>query len=1125
MDFVVGLDISTERLEYFHGEMRHHLLQMKEAYNSLNDVTGTQKTRIGNQLNKFIQSFKDESKYQERFVVSVGDNPDLSNFDETYLRYHICNLNDNLPFAYTVPKTAVIYFVESSQSSTSFSKSHLTPNGISKFLKRNFIFKEIDEIHVQSPSLSNNEDINIFLSSSATQLRQRGEGNKALENEGKRMSEEAKEFALKDAAKDEINNRRKRSACALRQRDVELVEDSVEITDAGIKFKVYEMNNHRQIHEITDDISLSTKALSKRQNILLSKIHLGLGVHSVLANFFGALHYFQTGDNARGGFLFFTKIDYKLAESTAGRIVNTYLQQSAKKIASTLFKDDTMVEKAVSKIDLLIRSVPIVGIAFDIYFIEEDIVNLVENQDRDLVPLYVIDIFLDSVISLLSFDPLLEPVVLALSMVRMVFDDVYIDILEEWKRVKGKGVLRHLLAVIFGIVEGLGDFVTLGFVRQMRELNLQEQTYMEFLNNLSTVENYFQFDLNAGEDHMFGGLVTVRLFDNDTFEIEIEAVPTISGLTVIKKSFNGKIRDVILGIGQSTDLANYGMTSAKIFIFPVKDYHTFEFKPTPVPAFGQYFGNMYNNTFAAIRGYHLRTQDQQCHDLIILSNVSINLDNISYFISGKDDGGRGQDSYFIPWYGGFTNITNFADDNALDSLFLNISYDAVQCVRNNDDLHIHYCGKRTVAVQHWSASTARTYHQHLRIITNDGVTIEPISNETETNGVKCYPTEIDLSHKTKDNNVDLSLSNFQHVTTVVGSNVSDIITGNDNGNILSGGVGAETLKGGEGEDVYVISSGEGCDIINITSKERSTKRIIFNVVCKNIEVKLISSIKVKVVDSTDPLKTCFSIVDVNTFSNQPSVSIITIDNIIFEIKYNEDSGIVEKVPLILDFSKSQENVSINLLTPEYGNIQMSERDKDNVITIMDSTYSDHIIANNKDNFLSCSGGDPDYLEGRGGHDLYVIQKTCSKALISNYDPFEKLDKVIVKSDYKLLRIEIDSKDSVVIRSKESAMMIVLLNWFVNSTYQHLVVETEDGVTCTVPTSKDEVMTNMNLLPVEMRFTEQSCKNEFHTTLYLNDNPFKNVQKVVARPKSCIVSVIGNALGNHIDLGPTSVTER
>ncbi|KAL3847704.1 hypothetical protein ACJMK2_018601 [Sinanodonta woodiana] len=176
MDFVVGIDISTERLEFFHGEMRHHLLQMKEAYNSLNDVTGTQKTRIGNQLNKFNQSFKDESKYQERFVVSVGDNSDLSNVDETYLRYHVGNLNDNLPFAYTVPKTAVIYFVESSQSSTSFSKSHLTPNGISKFLKRNFIFKEIDEIHVQSPSLSNNEDIHIFLSSLATQLRQRGEG-------------------------------------------------------------------------------------------------------------------------------------------------------------------------------------------------------------------------------------------------------------------------------------------------------------------------------------------------------------------------------------------------------------------------------------------------------------------------------------------------------------------------------------------------------------------------------------------------------------------------------------------------------------------------------------------------------------------------------------------------------------------------------------------------------------------------------------------------------------------------------------------------------------------------------------------------------------------------------------
>ncbi|KAL3847761.1 hypothetical protein ACJMK2_018655 [Sinanodonta woodiana] len=278
----------------------------------------------------------------------------------------------------------------------------------------------------------------------------------------------------------------------------------------------------------------------------------------------------------------------------------------------------------------------------------------------------------------------------------MVFDDVYVDILAEWKRVKGKGVLQHLLAVLLGVIEGLGDFVKLGFIRQMKELQLQEQTCTEFLKNLLTVENYFQvstedndflqLDLNAGEDYMYGGLVTVRLFDNDTFEIEIDAVPTISGLTVIKKSFNGKIRDVILGIGQSADLANYGMTSAKLYIFPVKDYHTFEFKPTPFPAFGQYFGNTYNNTFAAIPGNHLRTQDNQCDDVVLI-NVSINLDNISYVINGKDgndvfllgpeqfhiDGGRGQDSYFIPWYGGFTNIVNFADDTAFDSLFLTVS--------------------------------------------------------------------------------------------------------------------------------------------------------------------------------------------------------------------------------------------------------------------------------------------------------------------------------------------------------------------------------------------------------------------------------------------------------------------
>ncbi|KAL3847757.1 hypothetical protein ACJMK2_018651 [Sinanodonta woodiana] len=1277
-EFAVGKDVSTERFELVQGELRNCFLKMKEAYNHMDDLTVEHKTRIGNQLDHFIKSFEQGSEYHERIAFGVGPNkPDLTKYKESHLTYYIESLNDNLPFAYTIPKTAAIYFVESA-SATSFSTSHLTPNDISKFVKRNFIGKEIDEIHVESPSWSTNEEKNVFLSTLSTQLRQTGKGyeermveaNKcyakqaekettiyipelhylwskdkqgtlmlfdkgkyqvdsntidnvedlfpklseeiknrlnglklkqfsggeiietllttkdrkiiaaiehkartlALKEESKRKSEKAKDSSLKDAAKDEmyrlvgetlcrLSSRRKRSVCDVGQIDFDVIDESVEITDHDIKFQVYEKNDPRNIHKIIDEISPSSKALGKRQNSVMSKIHLGLGVHGAFANFFGALHYFQTGDNARGGFSLFQslhsvgqltglneKIAYKLADSAAGRIVNKYLQQSSLKIASSLFKADKMVEKAASNIDRLIGSVPIVGMAFNIYFLEEDIANLVHNQDRDLVPLYAIDLALDSVTTLLSFDPVLEPVVMALSMVRMVFDDVYIDILQEWKRVKGKGALQHLLAVIIGVIDGLGDAITLGFLRQMRELKLQEQTNMEFLKNLSTVENYFQvstedndflqLDLNAGEDYMYGGFLTVRLFDNDTFEIEIDAVPTISGLTVIKKSFNGKIRDVILGIGQSTHLANYGMTSAKLLIFPVKYYHTFEFKPTPVPTFGQYFGNKYNNTFVAIRGNHSRTKDHQCDDIVYLRNASLNLDNISYFISGKDgndvfllgpeqfriDGGRGQDSYFIPWYGGSTVILNFADDIALDSLFMNVSYDAVQCVRYNDNLLIHFCGKRTVTVQHWFASTARTYHQHLRIITNDGVTIEPVEDDADEDGIECYPIEMDLSHTTESNNIDLSLPNFQHVTTVVGSNFTDVITGNDKGNVLIGGLGADTLKGGKGEDVYVISAGEGCDVINITSNDKSTKRIIFNIVYNDIEVMLISSNQITIVDSTDRLKTCFSIIDENTFINQPPVSLITIDNIIFEIKYNEDSGLVEKVPLILDFSKSTENVSIDLLAPENGNIKMSERDAARVVTISDSKHSDHIIANNQDNFLSCSGGDPDYLEGRGGQDLYVIQNGCLKAHILNIDPYEKLDRVLVKSDYKSLHMELFSYNSLVIRSIETGLTIVMLNWFINSTYQHLVVETEDGITCTVPASKAEFMKHMNLLPVEMRFMEQSCKDKFHS-INLSEKPLKNVHKVVARPKSCIVSVIGNELGNHIDLGPTSVAER
>ncbi|KAL3880793.1 hypothetical protein ACJMK2_033004 [Sinanodonta woodiana] len=1271
-DFSVGADVTVEILDSFKTELSQHLQQIKETYAKATHLPDEKLSKLRSQVNKFIDTLDQGLEHEKLIVITVGNKNDENNVD-TFSNYHIDDLNENLAFPSVVANNVVIDFVDlTSKEEASTSTSKLTAEGISKFIKRNFICQSIDQIHVESPSLQQKEDVILFLNTLATNLRQKGEGYDervvetnqcssynskyervvffpelqyvwsedtqgtllifdkgkyelygipvdhtenlfpnldekindqlislkaqqfsgteiiktlfstgdkklvkkaaveiAKKEEQLRKSQQGKDISLKDSAKDEMNrlikeslcqssSRRKRATCEFKETDIDIVEESVEVVDDRIKFQVYEKNNPAIIHEIINDLPPSIKSLTTRQHTVMSKIHLGLGTHGAVLNFIGALHYFQVGDNARGGFSLFQslhavgqlsglneRIAYRISESVAGRVINKFLQKTSTKVASLLFKSEKMAEKAVSSFEHLTSSTSIIGIAFSIYFIEEDINNLVENKDDELIPLYAIDLALDITIAVLAVDPIFEPVVLALSLVRMVLDDIYMDFLDEWKRAKGKGVLEHVFAVIIGIIDGLEDFITLGLTRQMRQLSRQEETYREFLKNLSNIENYFQvsggkdgfsqLDLNAGEDFAYGGLVSVRLFDNNTFEIEIEAVPTISGLTTLKRLFSGNIKDIILGIGESLDLVNYGMTSAKLLIFPVKSYHTFEFKPINSSSFGRYFGNKYSNTFAAIQGNHSRTQESQCHDTVIQSNVSMQLERISYYITGKDgddifllgpesfhlDGGRGHDSYFIPWYGGLTVIENFAEDAAVDSLFINVSYNVVHCDRHKDDLHVQYCGERTVVVQNWFGSTARTFHQHLRIITNDGVTLEPFETNIENNSIDCYPTYVDLSHKTEGNIIDLSQLSFQHVARIVGSNFTDVITGNQIGNVLNGGLGEDILTGGDGDDVYVISSGEGCDVINITALDKSTERIIFDAVYNNIEIGMKSSQEVEVFDNTDRLKTCFSIVDINKFSGEQQLLIVTADNYIFEIKYNEQTGELENTPVILDFSLSDKPVSINLIAPDSGDMPM--KDAARIITVIDSKHSDHVVANNADNFLSCSGGKLDYLEGRGGQDTYVIQKECSNVHIFNFDLSEKWDRMIIKAEYSSLHLDLMSDDSVVIRSAD--ITIVLLNWYVNSTYQHLVFETEDGVTCSIPTSKEELIPSMNMLPYEIRFTEKSCKGVSHTSLDLNKDPWKNVAKIVARPTLCLCSVTGNALANYIDLGPTNVTER
>ena len=166
---------------------------------------------------------------------------------------------------------------------------------------------------------------------------------------------------------------------------------------------------------------------------------------------------------------------------------------------------ERITERGVGR---LLGAIPVVGIAFDIYFIEQDIeqladLNLNDPEDLKLFPLRVIDLELDVCTTALNLigmfcpeaEVITEPLIIVLSIIRMAIDDFYIDIMEEIEKVDWKSPwagLEFLGALVKGFLEGAADFLTGGLRRQMESYSKQEEFDKELIKNLTNPESYYK---------------------------------------------------------------------------------------------------------------------------------------------------------------------------------------------------------------------------------------------------------------------------------------------------------------------------------------------------------------------------------------------------------------------------------------------------------------------------------------------------------------------------------------------------------------------------------------------------------------------------------------------------------
>lgn len=130
------------------------------------------------------------------------------------------------------------------------------------------------------------------------------------------------------------------------------------------------------------------------------------------------------------------------------------------------------MEKEVGK---FLGDIFVVGFIFDVYFIEEDIWELVDLDFSDFddckfVLLCVIDLYFDvsSIIwnligiIFLEVEVIIELLVIFIFIVWMFIDDFYIDIMEEMNNVNWNSlwvVVEFLGVFVKGMLEGVVDFL------------------------------------------------------------------------------------------------------------------------------------------------------------------------------------------------------------------------------------------------------------------------------------------------------------------------------------------------------------------------------------------------------------------------------------------------------------------------------------------------------------------------------------------------------------------------------------------------------------------------------------------------------------------------------------------
>ena len=927
-------------------------------------------------------------------------------------------------------------------------------------------------------------------------------------------------------------------------KDYEVDEETVEIENNRVTYEVYDKENpsERETMETEiDESKLSSKELMdemheqatelQSEGGVGSKIGRGLAIYGAVMGIKGTVDAFEKGEIAKGsislsqtlhGIGELTGVNqkiYKAASKALGKIANRNVGRVSESIETAIGEDagELMAREGgealstIGEVGELFEDIPVVGTAFGLY-------NIYEDLQQHTVIGYV-DAGLDTLITVLGlFGPEAEPFVIALSIIRLGIDTFYADIKKELDSLPpGASVGDKIVAVLKGIGEAIidiADTITGGIFSaagKIRKLESQYQDNQEFLKQISNFHNYFHVTKCQGDHATInfangatswnGGDIVFTLYEGGrsghlhmkTTNSAGQEVPFDKTIT-----FSATVTDIVMGIGESHSVQYQKKDVKVLWVIPVDERNIISGLPEDrTTLHGTYIGNSDNNVFTAIQK--------------LPSGISFDIEDYHYSIQGRggDDsfylgpqrtdaqGGDGSDLYIFDEESTHASIDNFASDGSVDYFKFPQELDQLNIQKVHSDLYISSGTKFKVTVRNWF-NGPKYQHAAFKIGSLDFLTYRIEYNE-EAGTVTAVGDTINYADSAEAINTFRLTEDHPTVVNIIGSDYSDNLWGNDQDNIIvtdADGPGDQIIGGRGGADTFVMKRSHGVDLIDLGGPVN----VLDTIVLQAFEAHEISVSKY----GTDLRITAGEyMLDVLTwfaFDNDHAI-IYTRDNIMLEIRTENDS--VSLHPTVLDVTSS---------TPQPVDLTTSDIYQQ-ISSVSGSDGDDHIIGNDKNNYLNGDKGN-DRMRGGLGSDLYVVKKALEDGNLvgTGTDDIENVasdkvdDLLLFGENYNSISLSIEGNDLLVSSTTTSNMKARIIRWFEGENYQHLTVKSMDGVSFSLPTDKRSSAKTALMI--------DKSKSTEGTSIDATQREFSTVKRIIGSPQSD--DITGNDLDNYID---------